>query len=83
MELKVLGTGCANCKRLEEIVKQAINELNLNATIEKVQDIDKIISYGVMRTPALIANGKVLVSGRVPSLQEIKELLTSIPGFDE
>lgn len=78
MELKILGTGCANCKRLEEVVKQAVNELNLNVSIEKVQDINKIISYGPVRTPALVVNGKVVLNGRVPSLQEVKELLSSL-----
>ncbi len=75
MEIKVLGTGCANCKTLEKYVYNALAEMNLNADVEKVEDIQKIMSYGIMRTPGLVINGKVAISGRVPSVKEIKEIL--------
>lgn len=78
MNIKVLGTGCANCKNLEKAAYNAVAELGLNAYIEKVEDIVKIMSYGVMRTPALVVDEKVLVYGRVPSVAEIKELLLKL-----
>lgn len=76
MDVKVLGTGCAKCKSLEQATRTAIAEMAIPAQIEKVEDIVKIMSYGVMTTPALVINGKVTVSGRVPSVSEIKELIT-------
>jgi small redox-active disulfide protein 2 len=75
MEIKVLGTGCANCKSLEKLVHTAIEQMNLDASIEKVEDIMKIMEYGVMRTPGLVINEKVVLSGRLPSLSEIKEII--------
>ena len=78
MEIKVLGTGCARCKSLEKVTIKAVEELNLNATVEKVEDIQKIMEYAVMRTPALVINEKVVMSGQVPKVSELKELLTNI-----
>ncbi len=75
MEIKVLGTGCAKCNSLEEVTKQAVAEKGIEATIEKVDDIMQIMSFGVMTTPALVIDGKVVVKGKVPSVKEIKELL--------
>ena len=75
MEIKVLGTGCTNCKTLEKSVINALAELNINADVEKVEDIQKIMAYGIMRTPALIINEKVALSGRVPSISELKEII--------
>ena len=75
MEIKVLGTGCARCKSLEEITRKAVEELNLDATVVKVEDIQKIMEYAVMRTPALVINEKVVLSGQVPKVSQIKELL--------
>ena len=77
MEIKVLGTGCARCKSLEKITSKAVDELNLDATVEKVEDIQKIMEYAVMRTPALVINEKVVLSGQVPKIAELKELLTN------
>lgn len=76
MEIKILGTGCSKCKSLEKTTQQAVKELNLNAVVTKVEDIVEIMKYGVMSTPALVLNEKVLVYGKVPSINEIKELLT-------
>jgi len=76
MEIKVLGTGCARCKSLEKLTTKAVSELNLDARVEKVEDIQKIMEYAVMRTPALVINEKVVLSGQVPKLAEMKELLT-------
>jgi len=75
MEIKVLGTGCSNCKTLEKTVITALAEMNITADVEKVEDIQKIISYGIMRTPGLVINGKVVLSGRLPSLKEVKEII--------
>jgi len=77
MEIKVLGTGCAKCKSLEKVTRKAVDELNLDATVEKVEDIQKIMEYAVMRTPALVINEKVVLSGQLPKVAEVKELLTN------
>lgn len=75
MNIKVLGTGCSKCKTLEQATRKAIDEMGISADIEKIEDIVKIMSYGVMQTPALVINEKVTISGRVPSITELKELL--------
>ena len=77
MEIKVLGTGCAKCKSLEKVTRKAVEELNLDATVTKVEDIQKIMEYSVMRTPALVIDEKVVLSGQLPKVAEIKELLTN------
>jgi len=75
MNIKVLGSGCVNCKKLEENTKIAVAELGIDATIEKVEDFKKILSYGVMKTPALVVDEKVKIMGRVASPEEIKKYL--------
>jgi small redox-active disulfide protein 2 len=75
MEIKVLGTGCPRCKALEQATRNAIAEMDVTANIEKVEDIVKIMEYGIMHTPGLVINGKVVISGRVPSASEIKEFI--------
>ncbi|MBI9010470.1 MAG: thioredoxin family protein [Tenericutes bacterium] len=75
MNIKVLGSGCKNCIRLEKNVLDAINSLGKVATVEHVTDYSDIVSYGVMSTPALVVDGKVLFSGRVPSPKQLMELL--------
>lgn len=75
MIIKILGTGCSNCKRLEENAKKAVEELGLDATVEKVTDIKDIMKYGIMKTPGLVVDEKVKVSGRVPTSEEIKKYL--------
>ncbi len=77
MELKILGTGCAKCKKLEEVTKTAADGLGAHYTMEKVTDLEKIMAYSVMSTPALVVDGVVKVSGRVPSVDEIRKLLTN------
>ena len=71
MIIKILGSGCANCHRLEANTKDALAALGLEATIEKVTDFADIASYGVIRTPGLVVDEQVLVSGRVPDATEI------------
>jgi small redox-active disulfide protein 2 len=75
MIIKVLGTGCSNCKNLEKVTQNAITEMGINAQIEKVEDIQKIMAYGVMRTPALVIDEKVALYGRVPSVKELKDII--------
>lgn len=76
MEIKVLGTGCPKCKSLEKATREAVAELGINAQIEKEEDIMKIMEYGVMHTPALVIDGKVVASGRLPNEKELKSILT-------
>lgn len=76
MDLKILGTGCAKCKKLEEATKAAANELGINYNIEKVTDIEQIMSFSVMSTPALVVNGEVKVAGRVPTIEDLKKILS-------
>jgi small redox-active disulfide protein 2 len=75
MDIKVLGSGCAKCKTLEKLTREAVAETGVTAEIEKVEDILKIMAFGVMSTPALVINQKVVLSGRIPSISEIKELI--------
>ena len=74
--IKVLGTGCPKCNSLEKLTRKAVKESGINAEIEKVEDIMEIMEYGIMRTPALVVNGEVKVSGRLPSQKELLEFLT-------
>jgi small redox-active disulfide protein 2 len=75
--IKVLGPGCNNCKTLERVTKEAVAELGLTATIEKVEDYGAIAGYGVMSTPALVIDEVVVTSGRVPTPAHLRELLTA------
>ena len=75
MEIKVLGTGCTRCKVLEKATRDVVSDLGINANITKEEDIVKIMGYGIMHTPALVINEKVVLSGRVPSSSEIKEII--------
>lgn len=74
-KLQILGTGCSKCKRLTEHVEQAAKQLGIEHQIEKITDIEQIVSFGVMMTPALAVDGQVKVSGSVPSVEEIKRLI--------
>jgi small redox-active disulfide protein 2 len=75
MEIKVLGPGCPKCKTLEKATREVVEKNNIDATISKVEDIMDIMAFGVMSTPALVVDGKVVVKGRVPSNDEIAKLL--------
>jgi small redox-active disulfide protein 2 len=72
MDIKVLGPGCARCFELERRVRRAIEELKIDAAVEKISDIQKMLEYRIMATPGLVIDGAVKVSGRVPTLDEIK-----------
>lgn len=78
MIIKVLGPGCANCKNLEKVTREAVAALGMQATIEKVTDYADIAAYGVMSTPGLVVDDKVLVSGRVPTVAQVRELLAAV-----
>lgn len=75
-----MGTGCAKCKALDRVTRKAVEELQLDATVDKVEDIRKIMEYGVMRTPALVINEKVVLSGQLPKIAEVKELIGNYSG---
>ena len=75
MEIKVLGMGCPKCETLEKNVRAAVEELGIDATIEKVKDMNKIVEYGVMQTPALVVDGEVKLMGKVPGVRELKQYL--------
>ncbi|MHB1131060.1 MAG: thioredoxin family protein [Chloroflexota bacterium] len=77
MEIKVLGSGCANCKRLEALVHEVVGELGASAQIEKVTDFKQIASYGILATPGLVVGGEVKSAGRIPSKAEITGWVTS------
>lgn len=71
MVIKILGSGCANCKKLYTLAEEAVKELNITAELQKVEGLKEIVSYGVMKTPALVVDEKVRIMGRVPSYAEV------------
>jgi len=75
MEIRILGTGCPKCHKLEEETRNAAAEMGLDCNIEKVTQMQDIMSYGVMLTPALVVDGEVKVVGKVPAREDIKKLL--------
>lgn len=75
MEIKVLGPGCANCQTLQKRIEEAIQKAGLTATVTKVTDYDEMLSYGILRTPGLVIDGKLVLSGRVPSVDEIVAMM--------
>jgi len=75
MDIKVLGPGCNNCVNLEARTREALEGLGKDATIEKVTDTGQIMGYGVMSTPGLVVDGKLVVSGRVPSVKQLTKLI--------
>jgi small redox-active disulfide protein 2 len=77
LTIKVLGPGCENCKKLASLTERAVNALSIEAKIEKVTDYAEITKYPILSTPGLVINGKVVVSGRVPSEAEITTFITT------
>jgi small redox-active disulfide protein 2 len=77
MEIKILGPGCPKCKTLEKLTREVVEQSGIDATVTKVDDIVAIMNYGVMTTPALVIDEKVVMKGRVPSAEEIKRLITA------
>ncbi|HBY56511.1 MAG TPA: thioredoxin family protein [Candidatus Atribacteria bacterium] len=78
MKIEILGIGCPKCKKLTELAQEAVKELGIAAEIIKITDINKIISYGVMMTPALVINGEVKVAGKIPEKEEIKKWIKEV-----
>ena len=76
MEIKILGPGCAKCKTLDKLTREVVEKNGIKASVTKVEDIMEIMRYGVMSTPALVINEKVVLKGRVPTPDELKQLLT-------
>ncbi|OGN96017.1 MAG: redox-active disulfide protein 2 [Chloroflexi bacterium RBG_13_51_36] len=77
MKVKILGTGCAKCQQLEKTTKEVVKELGIDATIEEVKDINKIIEYAVLTTPGLVINEELACAGRVPTKAELTQLITN------
>lgn len=77
MLIKILGSGCAKCNRLEQLTREAVAELGLDASFEHVREMDRIMAYPIMTTPALVVDEQVLVSGRMPSKDELLSWLRS------
>jgi small redox-active disulfide protein 2 len=78
-QIMILGTGCPNCKRLEALVREALLELGLEAQIEKVTDMADIASWGILATPGLVVDGRVVSAGRIPDRRELPGLLAGQP----
>jgi small redox-active disulfide protein 2 len=76
MDIKILGSGCAKCKKLEQSAREAVAELGIDASVTKVEDIMEIMNYGIATTPAIVVDGKVLLKGRTASIDEIKKMLS-------
>lgn len=77
MEIKILGTGCPKCKKLEEITRKVVQENGIDAIVTKVENIADIMKFNIMTTPALVINEKVVAKGRIPSMEEIKQFLSN------
>ena len=77
LSIKVLGSGCANCHKVEELAKQAVAQLGVQAKVELVTEMKEIMRYGVMSTPGIVVNEKVVSTGRVPALSQITTMLTT------
>lgn len=78
-QVKILGTGCAKCNQLADAVKAVIAAEAIEAEVQKVEDIQEIVSYGVMSTPGLVVDGRVVCTGKVPSNDELRDLLMAAP----
>lgn len=76
--IKILGTGCIKCKRTEEIVRRVVEEMGIDADIEKVEDIQQIMSYDILSTPAVVIDEEVKIKGRIPDRHEIEKLLADV-----
>ncbi len=77
MNIQILGTGCPKCKSLEKATREVVEQNGIDASITKVEDIVEIMKFNIMTTPALVVDGKIVVKGRVPSMDELKQILTN------
>jgi small redox-active disulfide protein 2 len=78
LHIKILGGGCANCERLEKHAKQAVAQLGVEATFEKTGDFDEYAKYGLLATPGLVVNDKLVSGGKVPAVSQVVTLLTNV-----
>lgn len=78
MNIKILGTGCSNCAKMEKATREAVADLGIIAEIEKVEDVAGIMSYGVMSTPALVINEQVKLAGKVPNKAKVLEIIQAV-----
>ena len=83
MDIKVLGPGCARCHQLEKTVKEVVMELGVDASVDEVKDMSKIISYNILTIPGLVINGQVVLSGKVPSKAEVTQLVINALAKEE
>ena len=83
MNIKILGTGCSKCHALQKTTKEVVQELGVDATVEEVKDITKIVSYNVLMTPGLVINENVVSSGKVPSKAEVTQLVINAMAQEE
>lgn len=83
MKIKILGTGCAKCHQLEQVAKQVMKELAVDATIEEVKDMRKIMEYPILTTPGLVVNEELVCSGRIPSKSEVTQFLINAMDKEE
>jgi len=77
-KIKILGTGCMKCKRTEELVRQVVEELGIEAEVEKVEDIQKIMEYNILSTPAVVVDEEVVIKGRIPHRKELETILGDV-----
>ncbi|UCD46261.1 MAG: TM0996/MTH895 family glutaredoxin-like protein [Deltaproteobacteria bacterium] len=80
MEVAILGPGCARCRATEKAVREALREMGKEATVVKVEDIKEMIRYGISMTPAVAIDGTIRLAGKVPSVEEVKDLLSTSSG---
>ena len=78
MKIEILGTGCAKCKKVNDNVQKAVDDLGLDIQVEKVEDINQILDYGVMMTPGLVIDGEVKIAGKIPNINQIKQWITEL-----
>ena len=83
MKIKILGTGCAKCHQLEQTARQVVKELAVDATVEEVKDIKKIMEYPILTTPGLVVNEELVCSGRIPSKSEVTQFIINAMDKEE
>ena len=83
MKIKILGTGCAKCHQLEQTTRQAVKELAIDATIEEVKDLKKIMEYPILTTPGLVVNEELVCSGRIPTKSEVTRFIINAMDKEE
>lgn len=78
MNIKILGSGCTNCKKLYNVTKEVIESLKINAVIEKIENMEQIMNYPIIKTPVLVINEKVVLQGKIPNKEELKKIIEKV-----